>query len=95
MWYDEVKDYNYVRPGFSMGTGHFTQVVWKSSTEVGFGVARASNGSYYAVGNYYPPGNMYGQFPQNVLKLGTTTVDSEEDDATKNKTSNDDENKNK
>ena len=25
-WYDEIKDYNYARPGFAMNTGHFTQV---------------------------------------------------------------------
>lgn len=26
MWYEEVKDYNFSRPGFSSKTGHFTQV---------------------------------------------------------------------
>ena len=27
MWYDEVKGYSFQQPGFSMQTGHFTQVV--------------------------------------------------------------------
>ena len=27
-WYDEIKDYNYAKPGFAMNTGHFTQVLY-------------------------------------------------------------------
>ena len=40
-WYDEVNDpgYDFNNPGFSSGIGHFTQVVWKGSTELGCGVA--------------------------------------------------------
>ncbi|MFM6158532.1 MAG: CAP family protein, partial [Sphaerospermopsis kisseleviana] len=39
-WYDEVSKYNYSKPGFSAATGHFTQIVWKSSTQLGCGAAR-------------------------------------------------------
>merc|ERR1719454_177569 len=61
-WYDEVKDYNFAAPGFNGATGHFTQVVWKSSTRLGCGI----NGSYVTC-HYCPAGNYMGQFPQNVL----------------------------
>ncbi|KRF79061.1 Golgi-associated plant pathogenesis-related protein 1 isoform X3 [Drosophila virilis] len=37
MWYDEIKDYKYESPGFSLITGHFTQLIWKSSTTMGVG----------------------------------------------------------
>ena len=67
MWYDEVNQYSYSNPVFGMSTGHFTQVVWKSTTEVGCGVAIGSNGKVYGVSQYKAPGNYAGQFAQNVL----------------------------
>jgi len=39
MWYNEINKYNYTSPGFSKETGHFTQVVWKNSKELGIGMA--------------------------------------------------------
>jgi len=68
MWYNEIKDYNFQKPGFGMNTGHFTQVVWKGTTEGGWGIATNAQGNCYVVGNYSPPGNYEGQFPQNVLQ---------------------------
>lgn len=68
VWYNEIKFYNFRNPGFSMETGHFTQVVWKSSTKLGCGKAKGAKG-LYVVCNYNPPGNYIGQFLQNVLPL--------------------------
>jgi hypothetical protein len=51
-----------------MSTGHFTQVVWNSSTKLGMGLA-LSSGKLYCVGQYSPAGNYEGQYKQNVLKL--------------------------
>jgi uncharacterized protein YkwD len=66
-WYDEIKDYNFNQHGFSMATGHFTQVVWKNSKQLGVGIGFGNNGrSAVVVANYYPPGNYLGQFPQHV-----------------------------
>jgi len=51
-----------------MGTGHFTQLVWKGSKQLGVGIAFANGGkTAVVVANYYPPGNYLGQFPQNVF----------------------------
>lgn len=56
--------------GFSMQTGHFTQVVWKASTEIGVGIATYPDSQYghrtVVCINYRPPGNYLGQFEQNV-----------------------------
>ena len=56
-WYDEIKVYNWKQPGFSMKTGHFTQVVWKGSKKVGFGFASNAKGQVVIVAEYDPPGN--------------------------------------
>ncbi|XP_065896937.1 uncharacterized protein [Dysidea avara] len=65
MWYNEIKDYDFSNPKFTPGTGHFTQVVWADSTEIGVGRA-TSGGQTFVVANYYPPGNVKGHFEANV-----------------------------
>lgn len=65
-WYSEIRYYNFRRPGFSSKTGHFTQVVWRGSAEIGCGVSRSVSGGYYVVCNYSPSGNFLGRFRQNV-----------------------------
>ena len=65
-WYNEIKQHNFKKE-FQSGTGHFTQVIWKSTQEVGFGVANKGS-TYYVVANYYPAGNIWGEFQTNVLK---------------------------
>ena len=55
MWYNELTDpgYDYNNHGFGMGTGHFTQVVWKDCTHVGHGISGG-----WVCGRYSPAGNM-------------------------------------
>lgn len=57
---------------FALFSGGFTQVVWKSSTQVACAQADCAAGTIYnqkstlTVCRYSPPGNMQGQFAQNV-----------------------------
>jgi pathogenesis-related protein 1 len=62
-WYSEIKDYKYGKFTGSGGVGHYTQMVWKNTTQVGLGVAIAANGDIYVVANYSPAGNYIGEFP--------------------------------
>jgi len=62
MWYNEIKHTNGGRVNtFGMGTGHYTQVVWRGTREVGCG----ETGNLLAC-DYYPAGNMQGDFTANV-----------------------------
>ena len=79
MWYDEIKDYDFKKPGFSSGTGHFTQVVWVDSVELGVGKATSPNGMQFVVARYFPPGNFLGRFPENVKAPGSKVVKRSDD----------------
>ena len=68
--YKEIKSYDYNNPSYSGATGHFTQVVWKSTTKVGAGIATYNEGNNvvtYIVARYEPAGNVIGAFEANVI----------------------------
>ena len=69
-WYDEIKDYDFSNPGFGENTGHFTQVVWKDTTQVGCGFKQCNNEwGIYLVCNYLAQGNIIGEFASEVEPL--------------------------
>ena len=62
-WYSEIKDFSNAplnENNWSVA-GHYSQMVWKNTTQVGIGSAKCSNGSTIVVANYNPPGNYMGQ----------------------------------
>lgn len=74
-WYKEINYYQYDSPGFSTATGHFTQVVWKGSTQLGCGAAQGTEtieginrNVFYVVCHYSPGGNVEPLFHDNVLQ---------------------------
>ncbi len=67
-WYSEGEEHSYGDSSPSTATGHFTQMVWRDSKELG--VARAvspSSGRTVVVANYRPAGNVLGRYAENVL----------------------------
>nr|XP_006820097.1 PREDICTED: cysteine-rich secretory protein LCCL domain-containing 1-like [Saccoglossus kowalevskii] len=68
LWYDEIADYNYNDPDSSTGViGHFTQVVWAASTNLGCAYnVDTVNDRVYVACEYEPYGNYIGQYTSNV-----------------------------
>ncbi|KIH95306.1 extracellular scp domain containing protein [Sporothrix brasiliensis 5110] len=69
----ERRLYDFNHPSFSEATGHFTQLVWKASTTVGCArklcggaAAGMKNTGWFLVCEYWPRGNVIGQFAQEV-----------------------------
>jgi len=68
LWYNEIANYDFTKPGYSDKTGHFTCLVWKSSTKFAMGIAiDPSSNEVYITMNTSPPGNVIGQFELNVF----------------------------
>lgn len=68
-WYEEMKHHPFGKEPSSLKTGHFTQVIWKSSSFLGVGVAQTTKGHIYVVANYSPAGNFVGCYIENVPAL--------------------------
>jgi len=73
MWYDEIKHSNHGRvANFGSGqTGHYTQVVWRHTREVGCGEYKrgtCDNAAHKCLMacDYFPAGNMAGAYAKNV-----------------------------
>lgn len=73
-WVSEVSDYNYQTNTCAAGKqcGHYTQVVWRASVQIGCAIQRCTANSpfgmtfptwYLGVCNYQPQGNIVGQKP--------------------------------
>ncbi len=64
-WGGEKQHYDFASNTCAAGKvcGHYTQVVWKSTTEIGCGKAVCADHSQVWVCNYAPPGNWRGQKP--------------------------------
>lgn len=57
LWYKEISNYNFAAPVYSSAVGHFTQLVWRSTTQIGCAMATCGGTVLWSC-RYSPPGNM-------------------------------------
>ena len=64
-WYKEKEKYTYSKLGEGnwYETAHYTQMIWKNTTEMGMGIATCPSGGLVIVANYSPAGNYSGEYP--------------------------------
>lgn len=73
LWYNEVALYDFKNPGFTEASGHFTCLIWKSSTKFGLGFSIMGDTIVISM-NTSPPGNVTSQFVDNVLPRNTSVL---------------------
>lgn len=61
-WAGEAQDYTYSTNTCAAVCGHYTQVIWNDTKEIGCGVARGGEREIW-VCEYDPPGNFVGKKP--------------------------------
>ncbi len=64
-WYSEIQKYTYgpLTENNWEATGHYTQMVWSTTRQLGMGIATCANGTIIIAANYAPRGNIMGQKP--------------------------------
>jgi Cysteine-rich secretory protein family len=74
LWWDEINQYNFAQPPRTWQeaapTGHFSQLVWKNHVILGMAMSSRENMNLW-VARFWPPGNIDGQYADNVrMPLG-------------------------
>ncbi|KAK1441557.1 hypothetical protein QVD17_07555 [Tagetes erecta] len=65
LWVSEKASYDHATNTCAAGKvcGHYTQVVWRNSVQLGCARVRCVNGEWFITCNYNPPGNYANQSP--------------------------------
>lgn len=60
-WAEEEELFNHKKRLYKPGNGHYTQMIWSTTTHMGAALATCPNGGQIWVCNYDPPGNWVGE----------------------------------
>jgi hypothetical protein len=72
-WGNERDGYDF-KGEFTEDAGHFTQLVWKNTTDVGCGAKLCGDSGWYLVCEYWPRGNVIGEFDEEVQRESVGSI---------------------
>lgn len=75
IWYNEISNYDFSLNKSQPGTYNFTQMIWKKTKKMGCGVGQIDDDSYKIVCFYYPKGNVYNKYGDNVLPANNSIIE--------------------
>ena len=67
-WYEEKENYDYSNPSSQNNTKNFSQMVWKNTESIGFGLSYSQSGNTFIVINYHPAGNVADEYRKNITE---------------------------
>ena len=71
IWYSEKKSFSFSYPELNDKVKHFTQMIWRDTTQLGMGAAPSPSGKYViVVALYRPVGNDMHRIRDNVQRAG-------------------------
>jgi hypothetical protein len=71
-WYKGKNKYNFEKGIIQKNDeeiNNFTQLIWKSTKEVGFGFTNDEEGNFYVLALYSPKGNINGEYKNNIQSV--------------------------
>jgi uncharacterized protein YkwD len=68
IWYSEILNYDFSKNSHQMHTGHFSALIWKSSTKFGIGYAESKSKCIICL-NTNPVGNIAGMYKNNIISI--------------------------
>ncbi|XP_041993659.1 basic form of pathogenesis-related protein 1-like [Salvia splendens] len=64
VWASESPNYDHASNSCKGGSClHYTQIVWRASTQLGCALQQCRNGWFFVICSYHPPGNYAGERP--------------------------------
>ena len=67
-WYEEKENYDYSNPSSQNNTKNFSQMVWRNTESIGFGLSYSQSGNTFIVINYHPAGNVADEYRKNITE---------------------------
>ena len=74
-WYSEIEKYDFSNPKKKRSCSNFTQMIWKSTSLIGFGCKQSNSGDYFVVALFFPSGNIDEKYKEMISPLNENILE--------------------